>query len=233
MKAKEMQVNCCVRALLRRWPSLPMNATLQQNNGFGRTLAIIKQNTCIKHTRVLLNIKPTCKERKPQWLTSIAVSQLASFRWNCVYVAYSLPVKRNLTGPFLLTPWLDMSLTLIQADYYRKRVECAIELLFGCPQRQIHSEQKIMESRSCGPDVHSPAMSKYIHARAAALTRSSYFYRRKLNHDAPSKDRLTKTSWRSPHFPRTSRARLLLPFQGDLEGKVVSLQATDLRKCGL
>lgn len=52
-----------------------------------------------------------------------------------------------------------MSLTLIQADYYRKRVECAIEVLFGCPQRQFHSEQKIMESRFCGPDVHSPAMS--------------------------------------------------------------------------
>lgn len=81
-------------------------------------------------------------------------------------VANSLPVKRNLTGPFLLTPWLDMSLSLIQDDYYWKRVECCIELLFGSSQRQFHSEQKIMESRSCGPDVHSPAMSTYIYTHS-------------------------------------------------------------------
>lgn len=84
-------------------------------------------------------------------------------------VANSLPVKRNLTGPFLLTPWLDMSLSLIQDDYYWKRVECCVELLFGSSQRQFHSEQKIMESRSCGPDVHSPAMSTYIHTREVLL----------------------------------------------------------------
>lgn len=45
-----------------------------------------------------------------------------------------------------------------------------IELPFGFPQRQFHSEQKIMESRYCGPDVHCPAMSTFIQLSLGCYT---------------------------------------------------------------
>lgn len=148
-------------------------------------------------------------------------------------VANSLPVKRNLTGPFLLTPWLDMSLSLIQDDYYWKRVEWCVELLFGSSQRQFHSEQKIMESRSCGPDVHSPAMSTYINSRGGFNVLLVFLPSAKVNPLRPLKRsayrdllKFSAFSTKEPHSGSTVIPRR--PW-----GKVVSLQATELRKCGL